>query len=200
MIFELKNITFNICAGQKIAIIGSNGEGKSTPLNLIADSWQPTRGQINRKSARPGYFQQNVVADMAKDTERTPLDRLKQQYPDAKQDEIWKQLASFGLGDSKVAVRARVSDLSGGQRIALAFAELTFLNPSLLILDEPNSHLDLDALEALADALINFTGAAVFVSHDLSFVQQIVTEFYWISDGQMIRVDDFETIQRLAYK
>ena len=84
VIFELKNITFNVCAGQKIAILGSNGEGKSTLLNLIANSWQPTRGHINRKSAKLGYFQQNAVADMAKDTERTPLDRLKQQYPDAK--------------------------------------------------------------------------------------------------------------------
>ena len=200
VVFELKNITFNVCAGQKIAILGSNGQGKSTLLNLMADSWHPTRGSINRKTAKIGYFQQNIVAEMAKDTDRSPLERLQQQYPGVKQEELWKHLGSFGLGDSELAVKARVADLSGGQRVALAFAELTYSQPSLLLLDEPNSHLDLDALEALTDSLIDFEGAVVFVSHDLAFVEQIATDYYWIADGQMKHIEGFETIQQLASK
>ena len=80
---------------------------------------------------------------------------------------LWGHLGSFGLGAAGIASRTKLWELSGGQRVAFAFAELCLSSPSILLCDEPNSHLDLDAIQGLETSLQRYTGAIVLVSHDL---------------------------------
>jgi len=196
--FALEHVTFNVSAGQRVAILGANGQGKSTLLNLLAGTWHPIRGSIQRKSCQIGYFRQEVVSELGK-VSASPLESLVQQHPQATQQELWKHLGSFGLGAAAIATKTEVNQLSGGQRVAYAFADMTSSNPppSLLMLDEPNSHLDLDALEALEDSLNEYKGGIIFVSHDISFIKNVATDAYWISGGCMRKVD-LEEIDTLA--
>jgi ATPase subunit of ABC transporter with duplicated ATPase domains len=197
--FELRNITFSVDVGQRVAIMGANGNGKSTLLNLLADTWSPTRGAIRRQTQRIGYFEQEIVAQLGYD-KHTPLKRMCQKYPTEKEDALWKHLGSFGLGSAQLATRTPLNQMSGGQRVAYAFAELTYSAPSLLLLDEPNGHLDIEALDALANSICSFEGAVVFVSHDVSFVEQIATDYYWLSDGVMEKMETFEQVRKRASK
>lgn len=124
------------------------------------------------------------MVELGAEIERSPLQRLTDIYPSAKQADLWKHLGAFGLGAQQIATQMPLAQLSGGQRVAYAFAELSYASPSLLLLDEPNSHLDLDALDALAEALVDFPGAIVFVSHDLAFVDQVATDMFWYARVQ----------------
>lgn len=194
VVFELKNITFNVEAGQRVAILGSNGQGKSTLLNLLADEWHPSKGSIQRRVLNVGYFRQEIVVDLGKVTQ-TPIERLTEKYPTAKPTDLWNHLGSFGLGS--IANQTRLCDMSGGQRVAYAFSEITYSAPGLLLLDEPNSHLDLDALEALEDALMEYEGGIVFVSHDISFVENVATSGYWMENG-VLEQFELENLHEVA--
>ena len=160
-------------------------QGKSTLLNLLYDAWTPTGGSIQRRTSQIGYFQQHIVTELGAEKERSPLQRLTEKYPTAKTADLWKHLGSFGLGSQQLATHTPLAQLSGGQRVAYAFAELCFAAPALLLLDEPNSHLDLDALEALANSLVSFSGAIVLVAHDLSFVEEVATDMFWVASGRV---------------
>ncbi|KAI3656862.1 hypothetical protein MP638_001573 [Amoeboaphelidium occidentale] len=194
VVFELKNITFNVEAGQRVAILGSNGQGKSTLLNLLADEWHPSKGSIQRRVLNVGYFRQEIVVDLGKVTQ-TPIERLTEKYPTAKPTDLWNHLGSFGLGS--IANQTRLCDMSGGQRVAYAFSEITYSAPGLLLLDEPNSHLDLDALEALEDTLMEYEGGIVFVSHDISFVENVATSGYWMENG-VLEQFELENLHEVA--
>jgi len=200
-LFALEGITFDVSAGQRVAILGANGEGKSTLLNLLVDgsSLVPTRGSIQRRVSNIGYFRQEVVSELGKVSE-SPIEYLVHQHQSAKtQKECWKHLGSFGLGASQIATNTEINHLSGGQRVAFAFANLTCTSPppSILLLDEPNSHLDLDALKALEESLVTFEGGVVFVSHDLSFIKNVATDAYWISSGKLRKIE-LDEVERLA--
>jgi ATP-binding cassette, subfamily F, member 3 len=195
VIFELKDFTFNVEPGERVAILGANGEGKSTLLNLLAQEWLPTSGTIQRKTSNIGYFRQEIVTELGKD-ERSALQRMKDLYPGEKEPALWKHLGSFGLGDPKLVQQTRMCDFSGGQRVAYSFAEISYSSPALLLLDEPNSHLDLDALEALEDSLCQYEGAIVFVSHDISFVVNVATTAYWVSKGVLEKVSEEEDLTK----
>ncbi|KAI3632855.1 hypothetical protein MIR68_008930 [Amoeboaphelidium protococcarum] len=196
LLFKLESITFNVEAGQCVAICGANGQGKSTLLNLIASQWHPSRGSINVRSNKVGYFKQDYVKELGKETDNA-VTRLSKQYPEISQVQLRNHLGSFGLGANALAVDVPIGKLSGGQRVVYAFAELTLSSPSLLLLDEPNSHLDLDALEALSESLQKFEGGIVIVSHDVSFIQEVSTQIFWLSEGKLVQIEG-EEIEKYA--
>ena len=189
IVFQLNNVTFSVEAGQRVALLGPNGQGKSTLLNLLHQTWTQTSGIIQCRVQNVGYFEQGIVHELGQVTE-TAMGRLTQKYPTHKTEDLWKSLGSFGLGSSDLATKTPLSKFSGGQRVAYAFCELSIAAPSLLLLDEPNSHLDLEALEALGAALSNFAGGIVIVSHDTSFVDEVATDMFWICDGKMQEMED----------
>ncbi|KAI3649606.1 hypothetical protein MP228_005238 [Amoeboaphelidium protococcarum] len=196
ILFKLESITFNVEAGECVAICGANGQGKSTLLNLIASQWHPSRGSINVRSNKVGYFKQDYVKELGKETDNA-VTRLSKQYPEISQVQLRNHLGSFGLGANALAVDVPIGKLSGGQRVVYAFAELTLSSPSLLLLDEPNSHLDLDALEALSESLQKFEGGIVIVSHDVSFIQEVSTQIFWLSEGKLVQIEG-EEIEKYA--
>ncbi|KAI3630676.1 hypothetical protein MIR68_012111 [Amoeboaphelidium protococcarum] len=196
LLFKLESITFSVEAGQCVAICGANGQGKSTLLNLIASQWHPSRGSINVRSNKVGYFKQDYVKDLGRETDNA-VTRLSKQYPEISQVQLRNHLGSFGLGANALAVDVPIGKLSGGQRVVYAFAELTLSSPSLLLLDEPNSHLDLDALEALSESLQKFEGGIVIVSHDVSFIQDVSTQILWLSEGKLVQIEG-EEIEKYA--
>eukprot|EP00386_Alphamonas_edax_P001914 GDKI01005778.1.p1 GENE.GDKI01005778.1~~GDKI01005778.1.p1 ORF type:complete len:624 (+),score=154.20 GDKI01005778.1:41-1912(+) len=194
--FEMKNITMSVEGGRRYAIVGANGEGKTSLLNLLAGVLTPSSGTVTKKCGDNaiGYFRQDVVAELGS-VQHTPVERLTQMFPNVKMQDVRGRLGAFGLGSTELATQ-KLSTMSGGQRVAYAFAELTFNAPSVLLLDEPNSHLDLEALELLADSLCEYEGAVVFVSHDLSFIQEVATDAYWMEGGTLTRMELEEVPER----
>jgi ATPase subunit of ABC transporter with duplicated ATPase domains len=123
--FRLQNITFSVDAGQRLALLGPNGQGKSTLLNLIADAWTPTAGTIQRRTSRIGYFQQHIVVELGKDS-RSALERLCAIYPGEKQAYLWKHLGAFGLGAQQLATKTPLSSLSGEHEIDFISCFISF--------------------------------------------------------------------------
>lgn len=196
--FQLHDLNLSVEPGDRVAILGPNGEGKTTILNLLSGKIRPNKGSVSLKTSKLGIFEQDMVLILGKDT-RNPIERMKDQYPDENIENLRKHLGSFGLGSSQFASNSKLKNLSGGQRVAYAFAEISYGSPSLLLLDEPNSHLDLDALEALENSLANYNGAIVFVSHDISFVLDVSTHCYWVSEGRLEDVP-LDQVEKRAYK
>ncbi|EKX54319.1 hypothetical protein GUITHDRAFT_63572 [Guillardia theta CCMP2712] len=192
--FQLTDVSLNVEAGQRLAILGANGQGKTTLMNLLAGELNPCSGSVQIRVPSFGYFKQDVVAELGRE-DLPALDRLCSKHPTVKRHDLWKHIGSFGLGAPQTAERTALKNLSGGQRVAYAFAELSLDAPSVILLDEPNSHLDLDALVALEDSLEDYPGALIFVSHDISFILRVATHAMWMDGGraQRIELDEIET-------
>lgn len=200
----LSNVTINISQGTRLAFVGANGQGKTTLMGLLTGNLTPTRGSIKRHpQAKLGYFAQHFVDSLQEETTETPLSYLATRYPDRKEQELYAQLGAFGL-TSIALVRSEhsgtggvglahqpLSTLSGGQRVRFAFALMMMEKPHALFLDEPTNHLDLDATEALAESLQDYTGAVILVSHDVYFVKQVVGDenVYLVEDSQVKLLD-----------
>ena len=167
----LKGADLSIQRGDKVAFVGLNGTGKSTFLRIIAGSLPPSEGtRTLGYNVVPGYQSQEFAETM--DPDLTVYETVKS-VGDAKMQEVRTLLGGFGFsGDT---VEKKVSVLSGGEKVRLAFARLLINPPNFLILDEPTTHLDIAAREALEVALREFKGTICFVSHDIQFVKQVAT-------------------------
>jgi ATP-binding cassette subfamily F protein 3 len=167
----LKGVDLSVQRGEKIAFVGLNGTGKSTFLRIIAGSLPPSEGtRTLGYNVVPGYQSQEFAETM--DPELTVYETVKN-VGDATMQEVRTLLGGFGFsGDT---VEKKVSVLSGGEKVRLAFARLLINPPNFLILDEPTTHLDIAAREALEVALKEFKGTICFVSHDIQFVKQVAT-------------------------
>ena len=167
----LKGVDLSVQRGDKIAFVGLNGTGKSTFLRIIAGSLPPSEGiRTLGYNVVPGYQSQEFAETM--DPELTVYETVKS-VGDATMQEVRTLLGGFGFsGDT---VEKKVSVLSGGEKVRLAFARLLINPPNFLILDEPTTHLDIAAREALEVALREFKGTICFVSHDIQFVKQVAT-------------------------
>jgi ATP-binding cassette subfamily F protein 3 len=170
--FVLRNLSLVIENGDKLAFVGLNGTGKSTLLRILAGKLPPTEGRcVLGHNVIPGYQSQEFAETM--DPDRTVFDTLKDVGGDATTQDIRNLLGGFGFSGS--TVEKKVSVLSGGEKIRLAFARLLINPPNFLILDEPTTHLDIAARESLETALKDFPGTLCVVSHDIQFVRRVAT-------------------------
>ena len=163
-------LDFHVRRKERWCIMGINGAGKSTLLKLVADSTQPDEGTIARgPSVKLGYFAQHAM-DLL-DGERTVFQSLEDAFPQAGQAPLRSLAGCFGFSGDEIEKRCRV--LSGGEKARLVMAILLFDAPNFLVLDEPTNHLDITTKEMLIEALKQYDGTMLFVSHDRHFLAEL---------------------------
>ncbi len=182
----LRGVKLSVRAGARIGILGANGAGKSTLVKTLAGELAPLAGE--RKAARGlevGYFAQHQLDIL--DPEATPLLHLARIAPESREQELRNYLGGFGFsGDFAMA---KVGPMSGGEKARLALALVVWKKPNLLLLDEPSNHLDVDTREALTEALAEFEGTMLLVSHDRHLLRTTVDSFWIVSDGNVQEFD-----------
>ncbi len=168
----LRDLNLRIERGEKIALVGHNGMGKTTLLRLLSGTLKPSSGKrVVGHNVVQGYQSQEFADTM--DPTMTVLDTVKSLSVEIREQTVRSLLGGFGFSGD--AVEKRVSVLSGGEKVRLAFARLLIHPPNLLLLDEPTTHLDIAARETLEEALRQYEGTLCFVSHDVAFVENIAT-------------------------
>ena len=170
--------------GDRIAFVGPNGAGKSTLLRLVMGLEQPSEGfaRLGEHNVEAGYFEQNQAE--ALNLEKTVIDTLFEAVPDWTQTQVRSLLGSFCFSND--AVFKQVGQLSGGEKARLALA-LMLLSPcNLLVMDEPTNHLDIPAKQMLEDALMQYEGAALLVSHDRTFIARVANRIVELRDGELV--------------
>jgi ATP-binding cassette, subfamily F, member 3 len=176
----LSAIDLRIEPDDRLALLGRNGNGKTTLARLLAGHLSPMEGSLVASSKlRVGYFAQHQIEDLVHD--ETPLQHMTRMLPGAKPGSVRAQLGRFGFSGEKALVK--VQKLSGGERARLALALITREAPHILILDEPTNHLDVDTREALVQALSEYGGAVVMVSHDRHLLELTADRLVLVSDG-----------------
>ncbi|MGB1234807.1 MAG: ABC-F family ATP-binding cassette domain-containing protein [Planktomarina sp.] len=178
----LKKLNLRIDQDDRIALLGKNGEGKSTLSKLIADRLKPSAGRVVSSSKlKIGYFAQHQVDELHID--QTPIDHIQAMRPDSHPPKLRAMLAGFGLGAAQADTE--VGRLSGGQKARLSLLLATIDAPHLLILDEPTNHLDIESREALVRALTYYKGAVIIVSHDMHLLSLAVDRLWLVSNGKV---------------
>ena len=190
----LKGMSLRIDQDDRIALLGRNGEGKSTLSKLLAGKLLPCEGTLVASGKlRVGYFAQHQVDELHID--ETPLQHIMRLRPAEGQPRLRARLAGFGLGADQA--ETAVGRLSGGQKARLSLLLATIDAPHLLILDEPTNHLDMESREALVEALVEYTGAVVLVSHDMHLLG-LVADRLWLVKGGAVTpyAEDLEAYRR----
>ncbi|HVT23838.1 MAG TPA: ABC-F family ATP-binding cassette domain-containing protein [Rhizomicrobium sp.] len=176
----LTNLSLRIDPDDRIALLGKNGNGKSTLAKLLVAKLETMGGELVRaKKLIPGYFAQHQLEEL--DGSVTPLVTLSRVRPKLNEQQLRTQLAGFGFSADKV--KTDVAKLSGGERARLMLALATLDKPNLLILDEPTNHLDIDARNELMTALNDFEGAVVLVSHDRRLIESTADRLLLVANG-----------------
>ena len=176
----LANVRFSIEAGERIGLLGPNGAGKSTLVKTLVGELEPLGGERKvHKDLKIGYFAQHTVEGLRDGT--SPLDHLMEVAAGATTQAMRDFLGTWNFAGDRAF--ESVDGFSGGERARLALALIAWDKPNLLLLDEPTNHLDLDMREALADALADFDGALVLVSHDRHLLGMVCDSFWRVADG-----------------
>ena len=176
----LQRLNLRLDPDDRIALLGRNGNGKTTLARLLAAQLAPLDGEVTAtKKMRVGYFTQYQVEEL--DADDTPLAHMTRVMKGASPAAVRAQLGRFGFSGDRAT--ARVGTMSGGERARLALALVTRDAPHLLILDEPTNHLDVDAREALVRALAGYTGAVVIVSHDRHMIEASADRLVLVDKG-----------------
>ncbi len=182
----LHSIKLNIVPGSRIGLLGQNGAGKSTLIKLLANTLRPQKGEFNlAKGVRLGYFAQHQLDILHPD--ESPLQHISHIAGRESEQQLRDYLGGFGFHGDKAL--SPVTTFSGGEKARLVLALLVWQRPNLLLLDEPTNHLDLDMRQALTEALMNFSGALIVVSHDRHLLRSVTNDFYLVHDS---RVEPFE--------
>lgn len=187
-----RQVSLNAHYQDRICLIGPNGCGKTTFLRMLIGQHQPDDGMLKiGASLKIGYYSQHHV-DL--DASLSVMDTIWQLVPDAPQGYVLSWLARFGFrGDD---VKKSVSILSGGERSRLYLSKLIHSRPNLLIMDEPTNHLDIQMTDALLEALLDFEGSIIFVSHDRWFLSQLATRF-WVFRKLLDTDQIYSTVQEI---
>ena len=182
----LSGLNLRLDGDDRIALLGANGEGKSTLSKLIAGRLQLMAGQEQRaRKLKVGYFAQHQMDELR--AGESAFDHLRREYPDLPDSKIRSKLGAAGFSAELADVPT--SRLSGGQKARLLLFLATLDAPHILILDEPTNHLDIESRDALVMALNSYHGAVILVSHDTHLVQNVADRLWLVKDG---RVKDYE--------
>src|SRR4029077_6520407 len=178
----LRNLNLRLDVDDRIGLLGVNGAGKSTFAKMIAGALPLHAGQMKRDGRiKVGWFHQHQIE--ALDPDDTPLDIIRRERPDDSESSRRSRLAQFGLSFDKQ--ETTVANLSGGERARLFLNLIAMAAPPLLILDEPTNHLDIDSRRALLDALNDYDGAVILITHDRSLIDLVADRLWLTADGHI---------------
>jgi len=178
----LTNLSFRFDPEDRVALLGKNGNGKSTMAKLLAGKLSAMSGEFTpARKLVVGYFAQHQAEEL--DTSVTPILTLRRLRPKLTVEQVRNQLGGFGFSQDKQ--QTLVGQLSGGERARLMLALATLDKPNLLILDEPTNHLDIDARNELLTALNDFDGAVILVSHDRRLIEATADRLLLVADGHV---------------
>jgi ATP-binding cassette subfamily F protein 3 len=191
----LRRITNRIDPDDRIALVGVNGNGKSTFAKLLAGDLKPMQGEMRRsKGLEIAYFAQHQMDKLK--PEQTPLEHVIALMPYDSEAKRRSRIAQMGLTTSRMDTP--VKNLSGGERARLLLGLITFGGPGMLILDEPTNHLDIDSRDALVEALNDYTGAVLIISHDRHLIEATVDKLWIAQNGTIEEFDeDLDSYQRM---
>src|SRR6202050_2034475 len=192
----LNRVTLRIDTDDRIALLGSNGNGKSTLVKLLAGKLPPFSGQVTRADKLSvGYFAQHQVDELNLDG--SPYEHVRKLMPDATETKIRGRTGAIGF--SGKAGDTVVRSLSGGEKARLLLGLATFFGPHLIILDEPPNHLDIDSRAALAEAINEFPGAVIMVSHDRYLIEACADQLWVVADHAVTTYDgDLDDYRRMG--
>ncbi len=191
----LNNLRLRIDQDDRIALIGANGNGKTTLARLLAGRLAPMTGKMATPSKmKVGYFAQHQTEEL--DLDATPYLHMARALPDLLEPKVRAHLGAFGFSQDKADTK--VENLSGGEKARLLFALMSADAPHMMILDEPTNHLDVDARQTLIQALNAYGGAVVLVSHDTHLVELVADRLWLVADGGCAPFDgDLDDYRRL---
>ena len=182
----LAGMDLRIDPDDRIALLGANGNGKSTFAKLISSRLQPMDGKVTKaRRLRIGYFAQHQLDEMSAGI--TPVRHLMNLMPDLREQQARTRLGAAGFPESKADTL--IGNLSGGERARLLIMVASLDAPHLLILDEPTNHLDIDSREALVMALNEYTGAILLISHDPHLIETCADRLWLVAGGRVSPFD-----------
>ena len=192
----LNRVTLRIDTDDRIALLGSNGNGKSTLVKLLANKLAPFSGHVTRaEKLSVGYFAQHQVDELNLDG--SPYDHVRKLMPDAPETKVRGRTGAIGF--SGKAGDTLVRSLSGGEKARLLLGLATFFGPNMIILDEPTNHLDIDSRAALAEAINEFPGAVIMVSHDRYLIEACADQLWVVADHAVTAYDgDLDDYRRMV--
>jgi len=192
----LRDLSLRIDDDDRIALLGSNGNGKSTLVKLLSKRLQPMSGSITRADKlKIAYFAQHQLDELR--PERSVYEHVRDLMPDAPEAKVRARAGAIGF--SGVRADSKVATLSGGEKARLMLGLATFGGPNLVILDEPTNHLDIDSRAALIEAINDYPGAVVLVSHDRYLLEASVDRLWLVDKGGVAPFEgDLDDYQRLV--
>uniref|UniRef100_A0A0E0LY17 ABC transporter domain-containing protein n=1 Tax=Oryza punctata TaxID=4537 RepID=A0A0E0LY17_ORYPU len=177
-----KNLDFGVDLDSRIALVGPNGAGKSTLLKLMTGDLAPLDGMVRRHNhLRIAQYHQHLAEKL--DLDMPALQYMMREYPGNEEEKMRAAIGKFGLSGKAQVMPMR--NLSDGQRSRVIFAWLAYRQPQLLLLDEPTNHLDIETIDSLAEALNEWDGGLVLVSHDFRLINQVAQEI-WVCEKQAV--------------
>ena len=176
----LRHLSLRIDADDRIALLGANGNGKSTFAKLLAGRLAPETGTMTvAPQLKVSMFAQHQLDDLR--PEENAYEHVRRMMPEAPESKVRSRVAQMGLATEKMNTAAK--DLSGGEKARLLMGLASFEGPNLFILDEPTNHLDIDSRESLIQALNDFSGAVILISHDRHLIEATVDRLWLVKDG-----------------
>ncbi len=180
------HVMLSIQNGQRIGLLGANGQGKSTLIKTLAGTLEALGGHVREgKGLRIGYFAQHQLETLRADD--TPLQHLARLAPDTREQELRDFLGSFNFSGEMAT--SKIAPFSGGEKARLALALIIWQKPNLLLLDEPTNHLDLETRHALTMALAQFEGTLILVSHDRHLLRATTDQFMLVAKHRLQEFD-----------
>jgi ATP-binding cassette subfamily F protein 3 len=191
----LKGLNLRIDGDDRIALLGANGNGKSTLVKLLAGRLEQMSGHLVKSGKlKVGYFAQHQGDEF--DLELTALEQTKRMMPNVPEEKVRAHLGRFGFSQERS--RTKVGSLSGGEKARLLFALMAKEAPNILLLDEPTNHLDIESREALIRALNEYEGAVILVTHDPHLVELVADRLWLVGDGKVVSYDgDLDDYRKL---
>jgi len=195
--YLFKDVNLKLEQGEKVGFLGANGAGKSTLVKLIMKQLLPVNGKCYVPNAVSiGFFAQHHVDTL--NMNMTPVEYLKVCFPKAELQARYAKLGRFGIGHDLAT--KKIGLLSGGEKSRVSFSILTWENPHILIMDEPTNHLDLASIIALQEALAEFKGCVIIISHDQRFLQGICRKYWALGNRQVRGFEKFEKARTWVFK